>query len=210
MYQVPLELKQRIEEQPWSDPYWEGDIPVCSGIAVANIGPFKKNEKGYSPLLIWEMPRPLSRYTLAIDPSIGKEFGDPAAIQVVDSSGIQVAEMILRGIGLEGQCLASFWLGYLFNEAWVVVEVNSFGSVLFDMLHTHRYPKLWYENGTRPGWTTTIRTRDAMIIGMQKSLLDERPMMKSRRLKEELNSFCEGGSEEDDLLMAMAIAYHCK
>jgi hypothetical protein len=209
MTQVALEISWDLNSQPWSDPYWAGDIPVCSGVAIPNIVSCRSGKLLESPLRIWDMPRALARYTLAIDPSSGKEFGDPAAIQIVDASGLQVAEMLLRNADLGDQHRVIEWLGYFYNEATLAIEVNSFGLILMQMIQEHKYPNIWVQ-GNYQGWLTTCKTRDLIISNMQKALREKRPVMRSRRLREQLQAYRGDGLPEDDLLMAMLIAYQCR
>jgi hypothetical protein len=209
MSKVEQAIDFNLELQPWSDPHWAGDIPIGAGIAIPVIRSCRSSNWTECPLRIWEMPN-LGWYTIAVDPSSGKDHDDPAAIQVVDSVGSQVAEMLLISADMESQFKAAEWLGYFYNEAKMVVEVNSFGIVLARMFDEFNYPNIYFDQRGGIGQTTTVANRSMMIGTMQRALLDNRQILRSKRLKRELLSFVEGGSAQDDLTTAMMIAYQCK
>lgn len=212
MGNVACEISWNLYGQPWSDPEWVGDIGMVQGKASPEIQP---NDSGNTsidryPLYIWEMPERKVKYTVAVDPSMGRESGDPAAIQVVDPFGRQIAEVLLRDRSLQEQCVVATWLGNFYNVATIVIEMNGIGGVLFTEAEKRmEYKNLYHERLSIPGFTTTCKTRDAMIRKMQDSLKNGRPILRSRRMREQFQPYRGDGSAEDDLLMSMLIAHYC-
>ena len=193
-----------LEKQPWSNPIWVGEISDSPSLMIEPRRPDRLDEE--FPMHIWEFPKAGGTYTIAIDPSMGRENGDPAAIQVIGDWGQQAAEVLLRNIEPRGQAEIAMWLGRLYNNAFMVVEVNSFGIVLWQLME-HRYKNLWNDSCVNGGFTTTLRRKQIMIKSMNMALKIGEPFLHSKRLREEMVAFGRSRDEQDDLMMAMLIAH---
>ena len=195
---------ESLEKQPWSNPIWVGEISDNPSLMIEPCRPDRLSEE--FPLHIWEFPKAGGTYTVAVDPSMGRENRDPAAIQIIGDWGQQAAEVLLRNIDPQGQAEIAMWLGHLYNNALIVVEVNGFGIVLWQLME-HRYKNLWNDSCVNGGFTTTLRRKQIMIQSMNMALKMGEPFLHSKRLREEMVTFGQVRNEQDDLLMAMLIAH---
>lgn len=134
------------------------------------------------PLHIWEHPIPSHSYYFGVDAAKGQEEGDFAAIVGFDGdTGHQVLRYTAR-IPPESLATVVNFLGRLYNEAMLNIEVTGgWGYVCLKKLRDRfNYSNLYYWRGrddrpdTRPrqalGWETTDRTRMMVLDLFRQSL----------------------------------------
>lgn len=200
------QFQRNLNMQPWSSPFWVADvIPTREYDGGMRIIPWGKHELPDMPLWIWEMPVPDRAYTVALDPSFKR---DPAAIQVVDFRGSQVAEMLYSSWN------SAIWLAEFYNNASLVIEMNGPGVSAFDYLR-HRYKNIWYDqcgelNQPGPGFTLHGHSRKRIIWQFQQSMVLPEPILHSTRMRQQLMAFFDNDREcEDDLVISFLEAHYC-
>jgi len=209
------EVKPLLEKQPWSLPFWVGTVmtrPDLPYDPIFRIRPWKDSGAYLmdDPLHIWEMPLPGQGYIVALDPSFSGE--DSAGIAVVDYRGRQVAEARDEGKDLFPQVNAAVYLAQFYNEARLVIEENGPGGMAVHWAK-ERYSYLWRErtsSGPEGGFYTTSKNRERMIECFHESLKWGNHLLRSLRLRAELDHSKTGeGRCTDDLTMAYMIAHYC-
>lgn len=130
---------------------------------------FEHNDKGY--LKIFKMPVPGRFYTIGADVAEGLITGDYSVAVVVDDECNVVS--LWRGHidpDLFGKQLVS--LGYLYNEAYIGVEINNHGLTTIKSILDEDYYNIYYskvfdhvnnELTKKVGWTTNVKTKPFMI-----------------------------------------------
>jgi hypothetical protein len=171
-------------------------------------------------------PRKHGRYIIGADPAGGVGADDSVA-EIVDLDlHFQAAEYISSKIAPDefGYKLAA--LGHQYNDAFIVVENNQYGTATLEVLK-EVYPrhllfrKLLSPNSTQPdhilnyGLLQTSRVKP-YSIGVLRRLLATSLTIYSPTLKSQLDSFiedennklrAEGGSKDDCVMAMAALAY---
>lgn len=127
------------------------------------------NDKGY--LQIFKMPVQGKFYTIGADVAEGLVTGDYSVAVVIDEECNVVG--LWRGHidpDLFGKQLVS--LGYLYNEAYIGVEINNHGLTTIKSILDEDYYNIYYskvfdhvsnELTKKVGWTTNVKTKPFMI-----------------------------------------------
>lgn len=205
-------FSEQLAKQPWSLPYWVGGMMFFEhipGVAVTNIRPWiKSKELPTEELHIWEMPIPQNLYVVSLDPSTGDR--DPAAIQVVDYQGRQAAESLMPTRLPFQQLLTAIWLAEFYNNAILVIERN--GTVGDAVLHwaiERGYKNIWEDRRWGKGFYLTTKIRSEAIKECQQSLKFGEPILRSYRLREQIEAFEKDGPPDDDLVISFVEAHYC-
>lgn len=177
---------------------------------------------------IWEIPQAGEAYLMSADVARG-DGADYSTFQVFKLSSMElVAEY--QGKPNPGQFATMLdAAGREYNEAMLVVEVNTYGHGVCEKLVDSGYPNLYhslkatheyinpteaqYKSGTLPGFTTSPKTRPIIISKLEEFFRNSLITTYSSRLIHELERFVwtESGRPEamkgsnDDLIMALAI-----
>ena len=205
-------LGENLKNQPWELPAWKGDIRPYGEEMILKVKQAGRDTLPTEPLHIWEYPIAKYEYLVAIDPSSGMHQGDPAAIQITRGGGLQVAEMLIEKRSPEEQLRIAVWLCEFYNEATLAVEVNGGpGAYIMQRLtESDIYRNLWRDMYTGlSGYFNRKDVREKSIAWLQESLKNGYQMMRSLRMREQLEAFESNGPADDDLVHTFLIAHYC-
>lgn len=178
-------------------------------------------ESYHKRLRVWEQANPRSLYMLSIDPAFGTGK-NKTAFHIIDLyTGAQVAEFYSNETKTKDVVPIIFALGNEYNQAMVVCERNSLGMIILDDL----FEKYEYENVYQDADDGELgvpvynkSSRDALLEALEESIYNNKVIIRSDRLFDELASFIitETGKIEadegytDDLVIAWAICCHIR
>lgn len=120
------------------------------------------------PLHIVRLPREGQRYSMGVDSSEGVRGGDPCAIVVLDMDDLEEVAWFHQAVHPRVLAHKAWALGHFYNEAFMVVESNSYGHAVVWELLEMGYPHLYRDIVTtdirrgitfRPGFRTDTSTR---------------------------------------------------
>jgi hypothetical protein len=194
-------------------------------------GSFVTNETNFH---VFKKPEPGRSYIVGVDVARG-DGKDYSTIQVLDVETLeQVAEFRER-IGVDLFPYLIDWVGRTYNNAFVVVEANSFGlGVGYDLRDKLQYKRLFYSKNTQemhvrpydykvdlgveiPGFQSTKTSRPAVVKSIVEHLREGGIIIHSQRLVAEMSTFIMNGDKpeaekgyNDDLLMAYGIALYIR
>ena len=204
------------------EPILLGDIFPGPKILATNCH-FNVEENYFA---IWKMPEKNHRYDVGCDVAVGVKGGDWSTAEVFDrETHEQVAELHIR-LDVFDFAEKLYWLGYYYNIAQLIVEINSVGSAVHGRLATLSYPYLyrWRHRDrdipqiTKLGGWLTGRNSKPHLVALFKSMVNHEELtIHSRLLLEEMRDFVtipgfEGGDSyqaqrgHDDLVMAGGMA----
>lgn len=178
-------------------------------------------------LHIWEMPVRGGEYCIGVDVALGNPGGDYSCCQIVKKGiGHELDEQVACWHGLinpTGLSEIVFALGWLYNEALVAVEVNSYGmqtnSVLmrnYEYENIYRFKRLdrltnFITNIV--GFYSDVKSTDALMAKMSEYFLDDLIRIRCKFTMDEFNDYTENGAEgdgaHDDMVDALMIAIYC-
>lgn len=196
-----------------------------------NVKKFGSNRKEIGPakdVWVWKEYNHMHRYCLGADVARG-DGEDYSAFTILDFDTGEIvceykgkikvdrfAELLITCANNYGQCL-------------IIVENNSYGLAVLMKLIDLKYPSIyWEEKGTKqyrdgyvdfnndddavPGFTTTQRSRFAIVDNLEESFRTNRITTYSQRMISEMRNFIyENGKPKarkgsnDDLIMALSI-----
>jgi hypothetical protein len=184
---------------------------------------------------IWKRPETGKSYIVGVDVARG-DGKDYSTIQVFDVETLeQVAEYRER-IGVDLLPYLVDWIGRTYNNAFVVVEANSFGlSVGFDLRDKLQYKRLFYSKNVQdihvrstsdykipegieiPGFQTTRKSRPLLIKAIIEHMREGNLILHSPRLLAEMKTFIMKGDRpeaengyNDDLIFALGLALYIR
>lgn len=181
----------------------------------------------YGPLKVLELPEPEMAYVLGIDVSTGLS-DDYTAMQVLTSTqqARQVAVFKAKWPVSEVADFANR-LGRYYNTALIVCEVNYPGNSVQDaLIQVYRYPKNYQfeqhldsdpDISDKYGFKTVEATKWMLIRELQQALKDRQIELFDPDTIAELRNFvyqsskqraCAAEGFNDDLVMALMLAYH--
>ena len=162
----------------------------------------------------------------------GKDF---STIQVFDVNTLEQVAEYRDKIGVDIFPYIIDWVGRAYNNAYVVVEANSFGlGVGFDLRDKFKYKKLFYSKNTQemhvrpydyripegadiPGFQTTRKSRPMLVKSIIEHMREGNLILHSQRLIAEMKTFIMKGDRpeaeqgfNDDLIMALGMALYVR
>jgi hypothetical protein len=172
---------------------------------------------------IWSEPIPDREYLLSADVSRG-DAKDYSAFHIIDKIDCSVVAEYMGKIPPEKLAdLIMFWASK-YNEAFVVVEQNTFGYLTNVKIRDLGYKNLFYEKKYKvsketgpkqtdiPGFITTSKNRLTMLSKLEETLRNRLIKTYSSRLYDQLLTFIWNGNRPestkdgyDDLIMSLAI-----
>lgn len=186
-------------------------------------------------LHVWRNPEPGRSYLMAADVADESEGGDKSSIIVID---IETMEDVAEWNGNIGPRQLGFLmaaLGWIYNEAWAVPEVNSFGVSTLEGLRDSQYPRVMRRSvldssttftSDKIGWSTTRINKPVVIDEIRLVLQqindakpgEDFPRIRSKEsLREMLTMTIDDKGhynapkgKHDDRVMARGIAYHAR
>lgn len=201
------------------DAFMTSDNQAFTTEAIARIVP-RPPLRIWKKVSIWREPVAGRRYVLFADPAEGAGK-DNSAIQVIDAVTFeQVAEYASNTIPPAKFARTINRVARHYNNAVAVVERNNHGHTVLDRLkdiYRNIFCMVHLDERTqrktkKMGWLTTGISRDAMLDDLDEGLSDGTVIVRSARLKSELQTFItdETGKRQakvgkkDDRVIALA------
>ena len=166
---------------------------------------------------VWKEPEPYYDYIIGVDTALGRDR-DYSAAQVVNLyNGEVVAEFYSNKTPINDFATILNAEGMYYNTANIVVERNTVGNHLLDLLYNElEYEHLWHDDKGLPGFQVTMRNRDVILSELEESIRTNVLKINSERTLNELNTFVINGSgkitadkgRHDDLIMSLSLANH--
>lgn len=212
------------QERHIKNPEIIGDIFPNKKVLATNA--HFNEESNY--LAIWKEPERNHKYDIGVDVAVGVEGGDWSTAEVFDrDTHEQVAEYHVHMDVFEF-AEKLYWLGYYYNVAQLIVEINSVGSSVHGRLASDAYPYLYrwrHRDRDVPqvtklgGWLTAKNSKPYLVALYRTWVNRETITIHSRLLLEEMRDFVTipgfsdyGGDQyraqrgHDDLVMATGMA----
>lgn len=179
------------------------------------LGPFK----------VFRPPHPNRDYVIGGDPSFTLG-GDYACAQVIDARTLEqiaVWRGKCDGPGEFGDIMCR--LGYFYNEALIAPETNRDGATTIGRIHALAYPNIWQRQivdsssgaaTNKEGWFSSARTKPEALGHLLAVITDGSAIIRDSETYSELKNYVKlgngkygnaNGSENDDTVMALAIAH---
>ena len=197
---------------------------------------YKKEGDAFSDYVtsfhVWKKPKKEGNYIIGSD--VGRGDGkDYSTIQIIDADDLEQVAEFQGKIVPDAFADLLFKVGSEYNNAFLVVECNSFGLATTLILKNKlKYPKermyisksaVKLYNRTHnyvvdkdtdvPGFQTTTKTRPLLISSLVKYMRDMEIKINSKRLLDEFETFVYKGDKieheagfNDDLIFGFAIA----
>lgn len=183
---------------------------------------------------VWKRPEAGKKYIIGVDVARGDGL-DYSTIQIIDVETLEQVAEFRDKIGVDLLPYIVDWVGRTYNEAYLVVEANSFGlSVGLDLRDKFHYRRLFFSKNTQdihvrpydykipegveiPGFQTTRRSRPLLIKAIIEHMREGNLIINSARLVAEMSTFimkgdrpeAEGGFN-DDLIFALGLALYIR
>lgn len=191
------------------------------GLKATETGPAKE-------VWIWQEFNHMHRYCLGADVARG-DGEDYSAFTVLDVDTGEIVCEYKGKIKVDKFAELLTTVGFWYGTCLLVVENNSYGLAVLMKLIDLKYPNIyWQEKGTSqfregfvdfdveddivPGFTTSVKSRFAIIDYMEESIRLDRITTYSKRLINEMRDFIyENGKPKarkgtnDDLIMALCV-----
>ena len=207
---VSLEWQKRDIQIDGKVNYVSGEIehpPAPSTFSDSAIPKFIPRFRivGGGRLKVWSPPQRGHAYVIGVDPS-GGTGNDNGVIQVIDcTEGAQVAEYADSHDGPEELADKAVAIGYWYNTAVILPEINVFSSCMKRMKVTWRYPKVgreekWDEPALKKGkygYYLNQMTKRALVMEMRFVISQKHLRIASRALLAELSTFEEQNVDGD-------------
>lgn len=202
---------------------------LSKGLTTA--GRFTMEETNFH---VWKEPEPGKKYILGADVSRG-DGKDYSTIQIFDVETLEQVAEFREKVGVDLFPYIIDWVGRIYNNAFVVVEANSFGlSVGFDLRDKFQYRNLFFSKNIQdihvrptdykvpegveiPGFQTTRKTRPMLIKSIIAHMREGGLLINSVRLLSEMKTFIMKGDRpeaeqgfNDDLIFALGLALYVR
>jgi hypothetical protein len=184
---------------------------------------------------IWKRPEPGRSYIVGVDVARG-DGQDYSTIQVLDVETLEQVAEFRDKIGVDLLPYIIDWVGRTYNNAFLVVEANSFGlSVGYDLRDKFKYQRMFYSKNVKdihvrsaseykipegveiPGFQTTRMTRPMVVKAIIEHMREGSLFINSPRLLAEMKTFVMHGDKpqaengfNDDLIFALGIALYIR
>jgi len=197
----------------------------------AKAGTFVIDETSFH---VWKQAELGKSYIVAVDVARG-DGKDYSTIQVLDVDTLEQVAEYRDKIGVDLLPYLVDWIGRVYNEAFVVVEANSFGlGVGYDLRDKFNYKRLFFSKNTQdmhvrpydykipegieiPGFQNTKRTRPLLVKSIIEHMREGGVIINSPRLISEMKTFIMNGDRpeaepgfNDDLIFAYGIALYIR
>lgn len=197
----------------------------------AKAGTYVTDETNFH---LWKMPEKGKSYIVGADVARG-DGKDYSTIQVFDVETLEQVAEYRDKIGVDLFPFIIDWVGRTYNNAFVVVEANSFGlSVGYDLRDKFHYKRLFYSKNTQemhvrpydyripqgveiPGFQTTRSSRPMLIKAIIEHMREGSLLLHSPRLLAEMKTFIVKGDRpeaeqgyNDDLIFALGLALYIR
>tara|TARA_R110002020_G_scaffold1683_3_gene7666 strand:- start:335 stop:1876 length:1542 start_codon:yes stop_codon:yes gene_type:complete len=164
---------------------------------------------------VWKDPEPFYDYIIGVDTALGRG-GDYSAAQVVNIyNGEVVAEFYSNKTSVDDFAAILNTEGLYYNTASMIVERNSVGNHLVDLLYNNfEYENLWHDDRGLPGFQVTVKNRETILSELEEAIRTNVIKINSERTLNELNTFVITNTgkitadrgQNDDLIMSLCLA----
>ena len=164
---------------------------------------------------MWKDPEPFYDYIIGVDTALGRG-GDYSAAQVVNIyNGEVVAEFYSNKTSVDDFAAILNTEGLYYNTASMIVERNSVGNHLVDLLYNNfEYENLWHDDRGLPGFQVTVKNRETILSELEEAIRTNVIKINSERTLNELNTFVITNTgkitadrgQNDDLIMSLCLA----
>lgn len=224
---IPTEIRDRhIEESEKAEGIHHP--PLNCAIQGGRLQPVEEDHP-YGFIRVAKMPVPGNHYVMGLDLGSGNPLGDYHAGVIFEvETGIQVALLHNNTMSARDITKWAIELARMYNDAFTVIEVNSYGLSAFDTAMELGYHQLYMREpvtsiaeatNTQKGWWTDGRSKPTAVL-LMRSLVCEKwkvtdPIIHGEMygyswLKENrIGSFQIGnanGEEHDDTMSALFLA----
>jgi hypothetical protein len=184
---------------------------------------------------VFKRPEKDKKYIIGVDVARG-DGQDYSTIQVIDVETLEQVAEFRDKIGVDLFPYIIDWVGRIYNEAYLVVEANSFGlSIGYDLRDKFHYKRMFYSKNVKeihvrtasdykipegveiPGFQTTRMTRPMIIKSVIQHMREGTVKLNSSRLIAEMTTFIMKGERpeaergfNDDLIFSLALALYIR
>jgi len=164
---------------------------------------------------VWKDPEPFYDYIIGVDTALGRGL-DYSAAQIINIyNGEVVAEFYSNKTSIDDFATILNAEGLYYNTATLVVERNTVGNHLVDLLYNKlEYENLWHDERGLPGFQVTVKNRETILSELEEAIRTNVIKINSERTLNELNTFVITSTgkitadrgQHDDLIMSLSIA----
>jgi hypothetical protein len=182
----------------------------------------------------WKRPEEGKNYIIGADVARG-DGKDFSTIQVLDAETLEQVAEYRDKIGVDLFPFLIDWVGRAYNNAYLVVECNSFGlHVALTLRDQLQYKKMFFSKNVQdihvrpfdykinegteiPGFQTTMKTRPLIVASMIQHMRENNLILHSPRLTAEFSTFVMINNKpqhepgfHDDLIFALGLALYVR
>ena len=183
---------------------------------------------------VWKRPEEGKQYIIGCDVARG-DGKDFSTIQVFDAETLEQVAEYRDKIGVDLFPYIIEWAGRTYNNAYLVVECNSFGlAVALTLRDALQYKRMFYSKNVQdihvrpydykvsegteiPGFQTTLKTRPLIVKSIIEHMRENSLILNSPRLTAEFSTFVMVGNKpqhepgfHDDLIFALGLALYVR
>jgi hypothetical protein len=183
---------------------------------------------------VWKRPEEGKNYIIGADVARG-DGKDFSTIQVLDAETLEQVAEYRDKIGVDLFPYLIDWVGRAYNNAYLVVECNSFGlHVALTLRDALQYKKMFFSKNVQdihvrpfdykinegteiPGFQTTMKTRPLIVASMIQHMRENNLILHSPRLTAEFSTFVMINNKpqhepgfHDDLIFALGLALYVR
>jgi hypothetical protein len=183
---------------------------------------------------VWKRPEEGKQYIVGCDVARG-DGKDYSTIQVLDAETLEQVAEYRDKIGVDLFPYLIDWVGRVYNNAYLVVECNSFGlHVALTLRDTLQYKRMFFSKNVQdihvrpfdykvnegteiPGFQTTMKTRPLIVASVIQHMRENSLILHSPRLTAEFSTFVMINNKpqhepgfHDDLIFALGLALYVR
>ena len=183
---------------------------------------------------VWKRPEEGKNYIIGADVARG-DGKDFSTIQVLDAETLEQVAEYRDKIGVDLFPYLIDWVGRVYNNAYLVVECNSFGlHVALTLRDQLQYKKMFFSKNVQdihvrpfdykinegteiPGFQTTMKTRPLVVAAIIQHMRENNLTLHSPRLTAEFSTFVMINNKpqhepgfHDDLIFALGLALYVR
>jgi len=183
---------------------------------------------------VWKRPEEGRQYIVGCDVARG-DGKDYSTIQVLDVDTLEQVAEYKDKVGVDLFPYLIDWVGKIYNNAYLVVECNSFGlHVALTLRDQLQYKKMFFSKNVQdihvrpfdykinegteiPGFQTTMKTRPLIVASIIQHMRENSLVLHSPRLTSEFGTFVMVNNKpqhepgfNDDLIFALGLALYVR
>jgi hypothetical protein len=183
---------------------------------------------------VWKRPEEGRNYIIGADVARG-DGKDYSTIQVLDADTLEQVAEYRDKIGVDLFPYLIDWVGRIYNNAYLVVECNSFGLHVALTLRDHlQYKRMFFSKNVQdihvrpydykvnegteiPGFQTTMKTRPLVVASIIQHMRENSLILHSPRLTSEFSTFVMVNNKpqhepgfNDDLIFGLGLALYVR